>query len=293
MQNQTPVKDALIRIEQTGIFNPSQTTPTPYVPVPVLPPNNPVKRDTRTNAKGYYSVKSLPDGYYSITATATKYIESRASFTITETSSVVKDFLISKGSSISGHIYSSGEKKPIAGASIQVWPNFVSPYQATTASDGSYTVNLREGGRWTIWAGASGYVAKIYDGATGTYDWKSEYKVVTQNGTNTSNIDFVLERGGSITGQIFESDGITPATSVYIQYLQTSGMKTPELWKTDLPSPYPPIISTDASAKYSLGERLAGVYRLNAVRFTDNKTSPQVEVNVVMGQNTIQDFVIK
>jgi hypothetical protein len=293
MQSHTPVKNASIRIEQIRVPPPTVTQPVPGTPDPVLPLYNPIKLETRTNAKGYYSIKGLPIGDYSITATAVKYVEYRASFTITEVSNVVKDLEISKGSSISGHIYRAGDMKPIAGAKIQVWPNFVSPYQTTTAAGGSYTIDLREGGTWTVWAGGSGYVTKIYDGATGSYDGKIQYKVVTQNGTSALNTDFVLERGGSISGQILESDGITPAANAYIQYMQTSGTKTPELWKTDLPSPYPPIISADASGRYVLGERLTGTYQIKAVRFSDNKTSPYIEVEVVMGQNTIQNFIIK
>lgn len=288
-----PIKNALVQVEQTGILNPPGMPVEAGSPVPVLPVYNPLRVEGKTTADGSYAITDLPSGYYySVTVTAARYNKYLERIVVADNSSITKDFTLYKVSSISGHVYRAEDGKPLAGAEIQVWPAFVSPYRATTAADSSYTVDALRDGLWTVRAGAPGYVPKTYDGATGTYDWEITFGVATQYGADTPNIDFILERGGSITGQIYEPDGVTPAKGTLVTYVQTSGIKTPELFKTDLPQPYPPSVEADASGRYTLAALLTGTYELQAVRYTDGATSSTAQVSVVIGQNTIQDFIL-
>jgi hypothetical protein len=254
--------------------------------------NNPLIIEIRTNGDGFFEVAGVPSNCYSLKVTAgERYSSLITLLDVTENSTHIKYFTLYKFSSISGHVYRAEDGKPLAGATIQVWPAFVSPHQTTTAADGSYIVYGIRDVVSSVFAGAPDYVTKCYNGA-GTYNYEASFNVTILYGEDTPNIDFILERGGSITGQIFESDGVTPAVGVYVEYVQISGISTPGLWKGDLPSPYPPRIKADSDGRYSITERLTGIYELRAVRYTDGKASSKVQVSVVIGQDTTQDFIL-
>jgi hypothetical protein len=285
-----PIKNALVQVEQTGTFEPPGISVKPGDPTPVLPPNNPVMVKSKTAGDGSYDISGLSPGYYSVTITAAQYNKSLEDIVVTDNSTTI-DFTLYRSSSISGHVYRAEDDKPLAGAEIQVLV-FITPYEATSDADGSYTIDGLQDKLWVVMAGAKGYVTKYYAGSAGTYIYEKWVEVATQYGTDTTNIDFVLERGGSITGQIYEPDGVTPAADAHIEYQQTSGITTPELFRGMRQYHLPKRVEADSIGRYSITERLTGTYELWAIRYSDDKASSHVEVSVVMGQNTIQDFIL-
>jgi len=290
-QDGTPVKNALILLEQTGVLNPTPALSVkPGEPVPVLPIYNPAKAESKTVDNGSYKITGLPPGYYLATITAAQYNKSLEKIVVTDNSTTI-DFTLYKSSSISGHVYSAEDGKPIAGAEIQVLV-FITPYEATSDADGSYTLSGLKEKMWVVMAGANGYVSKYYAGANGTYIYEKWIEVATHYGEDTSNIDFILEKGGSITGQIYESDGITPAISAHIEYQQVNGITTPELFKGMRQYHLPKWVQPDSNGRFIIKERLTGTYELWAVKDGSSKTSQHVEVSVAMGENTIQDLIL-
>ena len=109
---------------------------------------------------------------------------------------------------ISGHVYQIDRVTPIGGAKVQAigvsegagWG------QAITSSDGSYNIILPPGD-YKVRVIASGYAREYYDNVTPSHE--ATIINVTE-GSHIGNIDFDLTEGGSISGHVYQSDGITP-----------------------------------------------------------------------------------
>ena len=164
---------------------------------------------------------------------------------------------------ISGRVYRADNGEPIAGAKVLVYGPHGStgPIQATTSSDGSYTVIGLGAGESTVGVEADGYVPEIYDGADGVYDGNKAIKVITVYGKNTSNIDFYLGWGGAISGHVYLPDNVTPVNGAYINYQQLNGEMTPRFGGC-LPSPMYDFVRSDSGGSYTIGGLLSGDYDL-------------------------------
>ncbi len=78
---------------------------------------------------------------------------------------------------------------------------------AKSSSDGTYSMPGLAAGNYWVRVDAQGYVKEFYDGTT---DYNSATLVVVTAGVTVTGTDFTLEVGGSISGTVYQADGVTP-----------------------------------------------------------------------------------
>ena len=127
------------------------------------------------------------------------------------------DFTLELGGSVSGHVYESDGTTPITS---NAWVNVEDPDTgvwlggAGVNSDGSYTIYGIPAGDFRIRAQGDGYALEFYDEAGATGD--SATLVAVSAGADTPNIDFTLDPGGTISGTVYEIDGLTPIANMRV-----------------------------------------------------------------------------
>ncbi|MCJ7575497.1 MAG: carboxypeptidase regulatory-like domain-containing protein [Dehalococcoidia bacterium] len=184
---------------------------------------------THTAEDGSYSI-TVPGGWYYVEARSNPtyigeyytdaYSHSAATPILVtapyDTSDI--DFVLDVGGTISGHVYREDGFTPIPNMSIII-DGINSPFfwgYARTEADGSYSVALPIG-NYNVWAfGNSEYAAEFYDNAY--YEYEATPVAVTVP-DDTPGIDFILERGGTISGFVYDEDGMPlPGGHVYTDY---------------------------------------------------------------------------
>jgi hypothetical protein len=80
-------------------------------------------------------------------------------------------------------------------------------YSATTSSDGSYALFGLPTGDYKVRVTAPGYAREYYDNVNPSNEATLVHVAAVKG---TSGIDFDLAEGGSISGHIYQSDGVTP-----------------------------------------------------------------------------------
>ena len=185
---------------------------------------------TSTVANGTYTIRGLASGDYRVGASAGSQglareyypdtpddqLASRVTVTAGQTTANI-DFTLAAGGIISGHVYEADGVTPVADA--EVWAERFEccggGSAATTVADGSYLIQGLEAGdyRVEVHATGQGLAGEFYDGTT---DWSQATKVTVTAGQTTANIDFSLTESGSISGTVFEGDGITPVAEAEV-----------------------------------------------------------------------------
>ena len=211
-----------------------------------------------TAADGTYTVSDLPPGSYSVFADAVGYVGaywndggSPGSATYVDVAGGADvagiDFALGPTGSISGTVTDS-HGAPIAGATVSAWAIECcgGGGSATTAADGTYTIDDLDPASYEVFASANGYAAEYYDN---TYDYSSGTPVGVSEGTTHEGIDFSLVDGASISGTVLAQDG-TPLANAYVDASSmpccVGGGAAP----------------TDAGGHYTVGNLPAGSYSL-------------------------------
>ena len=126
-------------------------------------------------------------------------------------------------------MYQADGTTPIGGAFViaqsfsATWPEFGPSREATTNSDGTYTIiGLAPGDhRVVAIADEAGFALEMYPGGI---DPLAAGKVTVTSGGDTGGIDFTLVPGGSISGRIYQDDGTAPIKGMAVVALhQPSG----------------------------------------------------------------------
>jgi photosystem II stability/assembly factor-like uncharacterized protein/tRNA A-37 threonylcarbamoyl transferase component Bud32 len=180
-----------------------------------------------TGSDGGYAMFGLPEGDYIVRVVASGYareyydnvIPSREAkivhvTALHETASV--DFDLTEDGSISGYVYQSDGVTPITGVEVKAQPSSEEGddrFATRTASDGSYTIRGLALGEYNIIARVQGWVQQWYDNI---HDWDHATDVKVTPPEDTLNINFSLSRGGSISGFVYESDGVTPVQGALV-----------------------------------------------------------------------------
>lgn len=135
------------------------------------------------------------------------------------------NFTLSEGGKISGHLYDQSTGLPIAG--VQITPELIDGQGVTplppTGFDGSFSINLKPGVYHITQNSPAGYIQNWYSGA---YARSSATPVTVTLYQITSGIDMYLSRPGSISGNVYRSDGMTPIAGASL-YAFPVGPKLP------------------------------------------------------------------
>jgi hypothetical protein len=171
------------------------------------PTATPAPRPTETPAP---TDTPKPTATRTPTSTATPTPTATATSTPTSTPTPTPTSTPTPVPSLSGRVTNAATGRGIAGATVDVglakpYPNW--DYSATTASGGSYALFGLPTGDYVARVTAPGYAREYYDNVTPS----SEAKVVHVTALHAApGIDFKLTEGGSISGHIYQSDGVTP-----------------------------------------------------------------------------------
>ena len=137
----------------------------------------------------------------------------RVAVTASQTTTGI-DFTLNAGGSISGTVYESDGTTPLADADVWAESYDCCGGNGTrTAADGTYTISGLTPGDYRVQVNVFGasFAGEFYNNTT---DWDSAARVTVTASTTTSNIDFTLDAGGSISGTVYEGDGTTPLANV-------------------------------------------------------------------------------
>jgi hypothetical protein len=157
--------------------------------------------------------------------------------------------------SISGYITEDDQRLiPISGAWIGVSvydaqnPKTLDLWWGQTDTNGNYTVSGLPSGTYRLHAWADGHVQKMYDN---TFNWQQAIGVSVNAPNDTPNIDFVLERGGTISGTVTNSTD-NPLADISI-----------DCWNTDIVG-IGGGAKTDVNGHYTIANIPFGDYNLAA-----------------------------
>ena len=118
---------------------------------------------------------------------------------------------------------------------------------AATDAAGAYTIRGLADGAYRVRANADGYVEEFYDNAV---RWEAATPVQVQAPQTTPNIDFVLERGGTIAGVVRDGETAEPLAGVDV-WADSEGFGAGGT-------------QTDASGAYTITGLAPGDYRVRA-----------------------------
>lgn len=182
-----------------------------------------------SESDGSYLISGLPTGNYIIRAYKSGYAreyydnvfysnEATIIHVTTPEETTDINFTLTLGGSISGHIYQIDGVTPIEGAEVVAYPSkyrFDDGFWTMTDANGEYTIENLGLGSFRVTAKAEGFVEliKYYNDV---YGWFNAWDVVVTPPDDTHWIDINLERAGSISGFVFESDGVTPIPGVHV-----------------------------------------------------------------------------
>ena len=143
----------------------------------------------------------------------------------------------------------------IAGASVTVYQDALVAGSATTADDGTYTVNSLAPGSYTVSfapppptgsaGGAENYLPQNYDAESPS---SAGDPVLVNAGETTSAVDASLQPGGAISGVVLDGSG-SPVNGVEVEAYDSNGLPMP-------------ATQSGADGTWSIDRLPAGVYSL-------------------------------
>jgi len=218
-----------------------------------------------TDFDGYYTLHGLPTGDYRVRACSScvgmNYIDEYYDGTYLQdeatpvhvdapgdTSPI--DFTLEVGGSISGNV--SDGTDPVEGARVEVFDYesisgwWVGYGGVQTGADGSYKIGGLPTGTYGVRVIADGYATEWYDN---TYYRDNAIPISVTAPDETSGINFSLEEGGSISGNV--SDGTTDIANLWVHVFDYSTNQ----WLTGS--------NTDSEGNYVLSGLPTGDYRVS------------------------------
>jgi len=247
-----------------------------------------------TSADGRYTVSKLYAGESTVGVKADGYapiiydgadgtydgVEALKVITTYGNNTADVNFYLEWGGSISGYIYLPDDYTTVNGAyinyrqirgelTVRFGGCLPMPLYDHVRSDttGSYEIGGLLGGDYELWVHA--WIGeKTYYSANNLI-----ISVVMSRGTD--GVDFILEPGGSITGHIYESDGVTPAQGITITIDGSTHQS----------------IEINQDGGYSFENLKPGDYQIRYQRGSGESTPPTT-VTIFSGENTIWEIIL-
>jgi protocatechuate 3,4-dioxygenase beta subunit len=229
-----------------------------------------------SNDSGYYRI-SLLDGIYSLEVEAEPYFTYSESDIIISGSMVTKNIALHRSGSFSGKVIDI-DGKPLQSVDVVALDSSGSSVgYGYSDEQGNYVVSGLGTSQYRAYSSKNGYVAQWYDNVS-VLDSATFFQVT--EGYDTPNINFVISRGGSISGKVVDKSGI-PIIDVEIDVLDT-------LFN------YQSYATTNDSGNYTISGLLTGNYyvRTYSSQYYDqwydgaSNSSDAKQVSVVINQNT-------
>jgi len=156
---------------------------------------------TTTADDGTYTLADLPVGTYTVTASATGYIDASQTVDVLENQITTADFGLSPQPTgiISGTVTDADTEEAIANATVTA-----DGYSTTTAADGTYTLADLPVGTYTVTASATGYAdasqtIDVVENLTTTADFALTPVAGNENDMYVWDIDFSKKSAGPNT----------------------------------------------------------------------------------------------
>lgn len=184
----------------SGTISDEQETPITNADVLAVPVNgNSISSVNRSNTSGNYLITGLESGDYIVKVQAKGWIKQQRIEPVTVTASQKTEninFILKRGGSISGQVLDE-QKQPVENAQVYVYDlDNSSYYYCYTDDNGNYIIQSLPSGTYKVNVNANGWIRQKYSNSV---------EVVVPN--DTSNINFVLLRGGSISGRVVDNNG--------------------------------------------------------------------------------------
>jgi|GEM_PF-1906417 len=193
-----------------------------------------------TDTLGYYEFLIAPGDYYvSVTASgyATEYFDNTfdSSYAtmvsvepVTGTSGI--DFDLSPEAVVTGYVYDSDGETPIVGAGIYLYQAWgVDIFETASGEDGSYSFTGLSSGTYVAYADADGYDGEYY---LDQLSWGSATEITVTQPYITSGINFSLANPFSLSGHVYQADGVTPIKGAIV-YVLDDGFNSVDIQYSD------------------------------------------------------------
>jgi len=184
VDGQTPIRGAIVR--GVSVISPKKTA---------------------TDINGYYILKELGTDIYLVEVSANGYVNaSKGNVSVRESHITGNiDFILLKSGTISGAVFKEIDSSPISGSNVKIIStdngNF---WHSISENDGSFTIPGIIPGSYIICAESVGFAKSFV------------HNIKIEPGKEIENINIDLNSGGSVSGNIFEGDGVTPISNAMI-----------------------------------------------------------------------------
>ena len=206
------------------VFEGDGTQPIKHARVFAVSDTNSINKSSHSDSDGSFTISGLYTGEYLLYVEKDGYLteyydgvfstDKAASVEVTApdtTSGII--FTLETGGSISGHVYQADGTTPVSSVMVTA-KSIDSDFSEHTysATDGGYTLTTLISSDYLVYAAYGDYLT-YYNSST---DSAAATAVTVVSPDTTSSIDFTLEIGGSISGYVFEEDGIQPINNARV-----------------------------------------------------------------------------
>ena len=162
---------------------------------------------------------------------------------------------VGPGGTITGSVRDAVTGEPIPSVELRTEANGYYAGRAETGTSGEYSISGLTSGIYTVEiTNAQGYFVEVYDDIPcpgSNCPSSSGTPLTVENGATTSNVDFALEMGGTISGTVRASSTDAPIVNVEVTIWSDDGQRARSVF-------------TDSAGRYSAGGLYEGIHYATA-----------------------------
>jgi len=178
---------------------------------------------------------------------------------------------------LTGHVYQSDGVTPISNAHVYAMDDYFDYVQGTNSqANGIFEIWVQPG-QYYLAVSVNGFGGVYYENG---YDDDSATLVTAEEGTGASGLDFALSPEATISGIIFESDGVTPISGARVQASPYNGGQTRETWSGPDGSYTLHGLSSGNYRVYAWANGYSTKYYSTAVSVTQPDNTPGININL-------------